>query len=159
MAVLVVRHAKAGDRDRWEGDDALRPLTAEGTAQAEGLAATLAPFAIGRVLSSPYLRCTQTVAPLAAARGLDVEEIEDLAEGAGPAARRLLASLPGGADVTPGDTVLCTHGDVLFEILDGLTEEGGPALPWDAPMKKSSTWVLETEGGRVLAARYLPPPS
>ena len=145
MAVLVVRHAKAGDRDRWDGRDEARPLTPDGLAQAEALVEQLADVKVDRILSSPYLRCTQTVAPLAVARGLTVEVTEDLAEGAGPMARGLVAA--------GGDVVLCTHGDVMWEILAGLDLADG------APMKKGSTWVLDVQGGRVVDARYLPPPA
>ncbi len=70
MSVLLVRHAKAGDRDKWGPRDDLRPIRAAGEAQAEALVDQLAHFHVERVLSSPYLRCTQTVAPLAAARAL-----------------------------------------------------------------------------------------
>ena len=147
MAVLVVRHAKAGDRDRWSGPDEDRPLTPAGAAQAEGLVGVLAEFHVERILSSPYVRCAQTVAPVGAALGLPVEPADELAEGAGAAARRLVASLTG-----PADTVLCTHGDVLYDILAGVD------LPWDAPMKKGSTWVLEVADGEITTARYLAPP-
>jgi broad specificity phosphatase PhoE len=85
------------------------------------------------------------VAPLAGARGLTVESTGDLAEGAGAAARRLVATIG-------GDAVLCTHGDVLYDVLAGVD------LPWNAPMKKGSTWVLDVQDGRVVDARYLPPP-
>ncbi len=144
MAVLLVRHAEAGDRDRWEGPDEERPLTAEGQAQAQGLTEALAGYDVGRVLSSPYLRCTQTVEPLAAARGLTVEPTDDLAEGEGPAALALVRSL---LDQT-GDTVLCSHGDVVDEVLDGL------GVVRDDITRKGATWVLGAG-----AARALPPPA
>ena len=133
MAVLLVRHAKAGDRERWEAPDHLRPVTTKGQGQAEGLVAALAGFEIARILSSPYLRCTQTVDPLAAARGLPVKPSDDLAEGAGSAAIHLVRKLLS----EQGDTVLCTHGDVVEEVLDDLRVE---RPSWT---KKGATWVLE----------------
>ena len=140
MSVLLVRHAKAGDRDKWGPRDDLRPISPKGQVQAEALVAQLAEFSIESVLSSPYLRCTQTVAPLAAARGLAVEPTDDLAEGEGPAGlalvRRLLAE--------PAHTVLCTHGDVVEEVLDGLGVERGDFT------RKGATWVLEPDGARQL---------
>jgi phosphohistidine phosphatase SixA len=143
MAVLLVRHAKAGDPGDWDAPDDLRPLTAKGEAQAEVLVTTLAGFDIVRVLSSPYLRCSQTVAPLAAAHGLAVEPSDDLAEGAGRAGvelvRRLLAEA--------GVCVLCTHGDVIEEVLDRLD------VRRDGYTRKGATWVLD---GR--SARHIPAP-
>ena len=141
MAVLLVRHAKAGDRDRWEAPDHLRPLTTKGQGQAEGLVDALAGFQIARIVSSPYLRCTQTVDPLAAARGLTVERSDDLAEGAGDAAIDLVRKLLGDA----AHTVLCTHGDVVEEVLDDL---GVDRASWT---KKGATWALEPGRARPLA--------
>jgi 8-oxo-dGTP diphosphatase len=143
MPVLVVRHADAGDRSRWPGPDEFRPLTRGGFEQSQALVATLAEFPIRRVLSSPYLRCLQTVTPLAEARGLPVEPTPALAEGSSHAARELLAS--------GGDLVLCTHGDVLSELLQGLD-------PRDIPMEKGGTWVMTVQEEAVTSARYLPPP-
>lgn len=142
MAVLLVRHAKAGDRDAWDGPDDLRPLTEKGDAQAQALVDTLAGFDVVRVLSSPYLRCSQTVAPLAAARGLAVEPTDDLAEGAGPAGAALTRSLV----AEPGYAVLCTHGDVMEEVLDGLGVRRADYA------RKGETWVLEQAGARSIPA-------
>jgi 8-oxo-dGTP diphosphatase len=141
MAVLLVRHAEAGDRDTWDGPDELRPLTAEGHDQAQGLVAALAAFDVTRVLSSPYVRCSQTVAPLAAARGLAVEPCEDLAEGEGRAGLALARSLLG----APGHTVLCTHGDVVEEALDGL------GVGREDYTRKGATWALDEAGSQQLA--------
>jgi len=142
MAVLLVRHAEAGDRDTWNGPDDLRPLTAEGDVEAQGLVAALAAFDVTRVLSSPYIRCSQTIAPLAAARGLAVEPCDNLAEGEGRAGLVLARSLLG----APGHTVLCTHGDVVEEVLDGL------GVRRDDYTRKGATWALDEAG-----AQHLPP--
>jgi phosphohistidine phosphatase SixA len=142
MAVLLVRHAKAGDRENWGAPDDLRPLTPKGEAQAGALVAQLAPFAVDRVLSSPYLRCSQTVAPLAAARGLTVQPSDDLAEGEGLAGTALVRALLDGDTYT----VLCTHGDVVEEVLDDL------GVRRDGYTKKGATWVLNEKGARHIAA-------
>jgi 8-oxo-dGTP pyrophosphatase MutT (NUDIX family) len=102
--LLLVRHASAGERHDWAGDDRLRPLDARGRLQAVRLVEVLRGHRIARVCSSPYARCLQTVAPL----GLPVEEREELAEGAGAAALAAVAA--------EGPGVLCVHGDVLEEL-------------------------------------------
>ena len=142
MAVLLVRHAEAGDRHRWDGPDEERPLSDEGRRQADALVSTLAEFGINRILSSPYLRCTQTVAPVAAARGLPVEDSDDLAEGGGRVAVMRVRSLLDGPP-----TVLCTHGDVVEDVLDAL------GVRRDSETDKGATWVLGTG-----EPRHLPPP-
>ena len=80
MALYLVRHAKAGQRSRWDGPDHLRPLTKAGRAQAQALAAWLANEPISRLLSSPYVRCVQTLEPLAEKLALEIEITEHLTE-------------------------------------------------------------------------------
>jgi 8-oxo-dGTP diphosphatase len=147
--VLLVRHAEAGDRRRWEGDDRERPLSDEGRRQAERLVEVLRDQPVRCILSSPYVRCLQTVEPLAAARGLPVERTDALAEGAGAATvRRLLGEV--------GDAVLCSHGDVVQELVEDLDRHG---VAVEGGLAKGSTWVLDVVGGEVVGARYLPEPA
>jgi phosphohistidine phosphatase SixA len=152
MAVLVmIRHADAGRRDRWQGDDRLRGLGKKGRRQAEALARTLADVDLRRILSSPYLRCVQTMEPLAEGRGLPVETTEDLAEGAGlERVLRLFRELSG------MPAALCTHGDVTAELGDFLIERG-LIQPDDFRNEKGGAWLLQEKGGELTAARYLPP--
>jgi 8-oxo-dGTP diphosphatase len=71
--MLLVRHASAGSREAWEGDDRDRPLDARGRARAGELVELLRPYSIEAILTSPYRRCVETVEPLARAHKLDVE--------------------------------------------------------------------------------------
>ena len=149
MAVLLVRHAIAVARHRWEGDDDDRPLTDRGRAQAAALVAQLRPLRPTDVASSPSLRCVDTVAPLAEALGLAVRPAGALAEGNGDAAADLVRSLLR----APGTAVLCTHGDVVPEVLGALGCDA------DDRCQKGSTWALDAgDDGRV-RGRYLPPPA
>ena len=152
MAVYVVRHAKAGDRDTWEGSDRLRPLSKPGWLQAEGLAERFKGVAMQAILSSPYLRCIQTVEPLARQQGLRVEQEKGLAEGAGGASLRRLAQRFQGKNAT-----FCTHGDVIDELLVGLAADG--LVPRSrVGAEKGSTWVLEETDGRITGAQHIPAP-
>lgn len=152
MTAYVVRHAKAGDRGEWEGDDRLRPLTKAGRRQAEGLAELLKNEPIDKIISSPYVRCVQTAEPLAAARKLPIDTTKELEEGAGGESVMRLIKRESGNHV-----VLCTHGDVVEELLEHLIAEG--LVPRArANMEKGSTWVLEEKGGKIISAKYLPAP-
>lgn len=157
MPVILVRHAVALSRRSWVGDDADRPLDDRGRRQAEALhGSTLAPFAIDRVLSSPALRCVATVAPTASANDLAVEQEDDLFEGHGPDAIALVRNLlRGGGDEA---VVLCSHGDVIPEVLVAL-ERVGTDLGTDRRCQKGSAWVLERGPEETVSARYLPPPA
>jgi 8-oxo-dGTP diphosphatase len=148
----VVRHAKAGDRSDWSGDDRLRPLTKSGERQAEALADALEGEPVDAVLSSGYLRCVQTVEPLANRRKLPVERVSELEEGAGgESVLRLVQKF------RRRHVVLCTHGDVMEEVLEGLIAKGLVQRA-RANMEKGSTWALEEKDGEVTGAKYLPPP-
>jgi 8-oxo-dGTP diphosphatase len=150
MAAYIVRHAKAGDRAEWEGDDRLRPLTKAGRRQAQELAEGLKNDSIDKILSSPYVRCVQTVEPLAAARTLPVEPRKDLEEGAGgDGVIRLIERFKA------RNIVVCTHGDVVEELLEWLMIEGLVSRS-GAYLEMGSTWVLEESDGRITRAAYRP---
>lgn len=153
MALLLVRHAHAGARKEWDGDDHLRPLSARGTRQAEGLVGLLDPYACQRLLSSPYERCVATLRPLAERLSLRVEPLDELAEGNATAALALVRAL---AD---DKVAVCTHGDVVAEVLVALADEDRLDLGDRPRQAKGSTWVLESSDGRFSRAAYLPAPA
>ena len=148
MPIYVVRHAKAGDRAEWEGDDRLRPLTKSGRRQADELAAWLRKEAIDAILSSRYVRCLQTVEPLAEQHELPIEPRKDLEEGAGGDSVLRLASALKGRNV-----VLCTHGDVVEELLERLIDKGLVSRA-RAQLEKGSTWILDETDGHITGATY-----
>jgi 8-oxo-dGTP diphosphatase len=130
----------------------MRPLTKSGQRQAEALATMLAGEPIDRILSSGYLRCAQTVEPLGATRQLPVEPVKELEEGAGgESVLRLVQKFRG------RNIVLCTHGDVMEELLEGLIAQGLLQRS-RASMEKGSTWVLQEKDGTITGARYLAAP-
>ena len=153
MPVLLVRHADAGDRNAWEDDDDKRPLSERGRLQADGLVSVLRAYSPTVVLSSPSLRCVQTVEPLAAAAGRTVDASPALAEGETRAAADLVRRLVDGEMA-----VLCSHGDVIPYVLEALEREEGLEFTEPPRWKKASTWVLNRDETGNWSARYLPPP-
>lgn len=152
MKLFVLRHGKAGEREEWTGDDDLRPLTKGGRRQATALAEWLVDEGVTRVVSSPAVRCRQSVEPLAGQLRLPVDLSEALAEGA--PIEETLALIDKVADET---AVLCTHGDVLGNLLRHVQRHGVPI--GEGRMEKAGTWVLEQEAGAIIAAQYVPPPT
>ena len=53
LSLFVVRHAKAGSRRDWDGDDSLRPLSKDGRRQADAVAARLARRGCERAVVEP----------------------------------------------------------------------------------------------------------
>jgi 8-oxo-dGTP diphosphatase len=151
VTIFLVRHAKAGSRRNWSGDDEVRPLSKPGRAQARALATRLADAGVTRIVSSPFVRCVETVAPLGDRLGVEVERSDALAEGA-PLADSLRLFEKCGAD----DTVLCTHGDVLGNLLMHFSHLGVDL--GDDRIEKGSVWVLDVVDGDVRRAEYQPPP-
>jgi len=151
--IHLVRHAKAKNRAEWTEPDDLRPLTKRGRREAEALAGRLHHERPQRLLSSPYRRCLETLAPLAEALDLPIETTDVLAEGAGgdPALELLIAASG------EGSVVACTHGDVLYEAMRSVATSG-VALPGPLDAPVASTWVLDIADGRVAAARFVDRP-
>lgn len=150
---LLLRHSDAGIRAEWSGADDWRALSPLGQVQAEEVAARLSGLHILRILSSPSLRCRQTVVPLARQLGLDVEPCRDLAADADP--RRLVSFL---RHPETEAAVLCTHRETLETLFAQLAldrtvvPEGGPA------MAKAAAWLMRGvlgEGSGV-QLQYLP---
>jgi len=125
MTLLLIRHASAGDRDDWVGDDLPRPLDARGRDQASRLPDLLGDYEIARVLSSPAVRCLQTVEPLARSRGLDIEVREELSEEQqGEAGVELVRALIG------EQAALCVHGG-LSDTISRVSQKKGEVLVLD----------------------------
>jgi len=154
MRLYVVRHAHAGSRSSWNGSDESRPLTNRGRHQADAIAEGIRSAGVTRLVSSPYRRCTQTLDPLAGHLGLDVERDDRLTEGAG--GDRALA-LADELRKEPEAAVVCSHGDVipeLLRILKATTARFRDPFVWP----KGSTWVVTWNGDRWAKARYIAPP-
>jgi phosphohistidine phosphatase SixA len=118
----LVRHAAAGDRDSWSGDDRARPLDELGRRQAAGIVELLTGRRLTRAVTSPYLRCIQTLEPLAQERRLPLEYRHELGDDASVSQARALVRELDGA------TVLCSHGDLIRELLGEGLEKGEIAV-------------------------------
>lgn len=150
--LYLVRHAKAGQRADWDGDDALRPLSKKGQRQAIVVADRLAERSPTRLLTSPYVRCRQTLEPLAELVDLKIDDDQRLAEGAAfEDTLALLEALPDGA-------VLCSHGDVIPEVVQALVRRGMD-VTGEPDWRKASVWLLDRDAsGNVVSGSVWPPP-
>lgn len=149
--VFLVRHAKAGERRIWDGDDEHRPLSKQGWWQAEALGKRLAGKGATSLHSSPYVRCMDTLVPLGRRIGVDVIAEPRLAEG-GPfePVLELMADVPDGA-------VLCSHGDIVPDVIGALVRRG---LELQTPVdwRKGTVWLLKRKNDRFTKGKVWPPP-
>lgn len=146
----VVRHAKAGSRGHWTGDDRNRPLSKKGVKQAQELVSTLQAFPITAIFTSPFLRCVQTVEPLAQARHIAPQPTASLAEGHG-----LTGAMQFLGDPRLDQAVLSTHGDIVWELVEELVRRHVVKAGMGG-LEKGSTWVVEIEDGAPVRARFIP---
>ena len=140
--MLLLRHASAGERLSSPEVDHFRRLDEEGRAVARQLVSSLADREVTEIASSPLARCVETVVPIAASRGLVVDQRWELAPDSSlEDVKTLLGDLP----VT---TLVCTHREI-FELL----------LGWEAPCEKGAIWVLEKSGNELVPTFYLEAPT
>ena len=150
----LIRHAHAGSRADWEGDDELRPLSERGEHQAAAIADALVDAGIDRLLTSRYARCRQTLEPLGAKVGVPIEDLDVLAEGAW--GTDALAALV--AQVGEGRTVAaCSHGDVIPEIVAAAVRRGAE-LVGPSALKKGARYECEVADGRITRLVAVAPP-
>jgi broad specificity phosphatase PhoE len=155
MLLLLVRHGHAGSKQHWQGDDRLRPLTAQGFAEADALVDLLSPHAPVRIVSSPFLRCVQTVTPLSESLGLRIGR-----------SKRLVPSDTGGAEALmrrvgrgeSGAVVVCTHGEVIHDLQRSLRKDFPTLFGESQPREKGSVWVLDRTGSKFVSSEYIAPP-
>jgi 8-oxo-dGTP diphosphatase len=143
MPLLVVRHARAGRRSADAWDDLDRALSTRGQVQAEALVPLLAAYRPRRILSSPAVRCFETVRPLAESLELHIESVGELGEGNGPAALRLLERMAGET------AVLCTHRDVATELLAVLAADRSAKARHQLRLLKGEVWVVQSTGSSL----------
>lgn len=161
--VVLIRHARAGDRSDWKGDDARRPLDKKGLLQAEYLAPQLRAFGVNNVVTAEPDRCIQTVAPLAEGLGITPRvdhTIGDIAASESPksAVKTLLSYVDDGVPDASGTiTVLSSQGTAIPLMLERLTK-GTDLAKLDFSTKKSGQWTLSFADGKLVDANYLPRP-
>lgn len=150
MHAYLIRHAHAGTRQN-DRHDIHRPLSEKGRQRADELVSVLADAPLAHLVSSPATRCTQTLGPLAAARDLTIVEHPDLWEEA-----RALDSLGLIEGLLDGGVAVCSHGNIIPEILDILDRRGLPIS--GRGCEKGSVWVLSHDGRHWTGARHLKQP-
>ncbi|MFB4305320.1 NUDIX domain-containing protein [Actinomadura sp. GTD37] len=140
--LVILRHASAGEKHAWREADELRPLDAAGRREAAALTGLLHAYGPLRVISSATARCLETVLPYARLTRAPVATDAAFTVGdTGPAqaVERLLT-------LTGVPAVVCTHGEVVSELVTGLCRELGEKVPDDPSLRKAEFWVAHLAG-------------
>ncbi|MEW5809028.1 MAG: NUDIX hydrolase [Actinomycetota bacterium] len=155
--VLIVRHATAGSKKRYSGDDRERPLDKHGRAQAESLVDLLLAFGAGELFAADRVRCRQTLDPLAEELGVPIATetsltAEAYAEKPKRGRQRVLEIAE-----TASHPVICTQGEVIPDLIAWWCERDG-VRPDKSRNRKGSTWVLTLAEGRLVSADHISSP-
>lgn len=155
---LLVRHAKAGRRSQYRGDDRLRPLDKNGRRQAAALVDVLEAFGAQQVFAADRVRCIATVAPLADRLGTDVAVEPMLTEEAfrtdpGATCERMVELARDSSQIR----AVCSQGKVIPPVMQWWTQRDGVRL---APNRnrKASVWVVSLADGVMVAADHIASP-
>lgn len=157
--LIVVRHAKAKPRSSWSQAEGERPLAATGRRQAIAVSRLLQAWNPERVVSSPWVRCVQTISPYVNQRSAKLKLVDALTE-------RDAARKPGrarGAVERVLDkrrsAAICTHRPVLplvFAVLGNHMSDRLRALlpvndPYLAPGEAVICQVSSMNQGRIVS--------
>ncbi|MCB1298549.1 MAG: NUDIX hydrolase [Mycobacterium sp.] len=154
QTVLIVRHATAGRKSRYKGDDRKRPLDKHGRAQAESLVWLLLAFGATDLHAADRVRCRQTIEPLADELSTQIRDEPALTEEAyadrPKRARQRVLEIA----AKSGTRVICTQGKVIPDLITWWCERDG-ARPDKSRNRKGSVWVLSIADGKVIAADHI----
>ncbi len=151
--LLIVRHAKAGKKRRWTGEDALRPLDNDGVAQATRLAAVAPCYGPTRIASADLVRCADTVRPVSHDLGLAVDIEPLLGRDAYAADPRATLAWVREQIHLGGTALLCSQGEVIPDLMTRLSA-GSPVKLRRPAARKGSVWALSFAGGKLVGADY-----
>jgi 8-oxo-dGTP diphosphatase len=147
--LVILRHACAGEKLDWRGADELRPLDATGRTEALALADLLHAYGPFRLVSSTTARCVETVLPYARRTRETVVTDPAFTVGDTSPARAIERILSLAADGVP--TLVCTHGEVVSELVAGLCKDKGEKVPDDPSLRKGEFWVAHLAPGSMAA--------
>jgi 8-oxo-(d)GTP phosphatase len=161
VPLILARHVSAGDKAGWPGHDLLRPLDDQGVSDAVLLADLLACFAPrARVISSPAVRCVDSMRPYADGFGGSIEADDTLTV---PAQR---PGLPASSPGPPGaldalfrklvaaeqPAVVCLHRENLpLALAAACAALGAPDELLDGSLPKGGFLVLHVADGTLAA--------
>ena len=152
VPLILLRHAGAGRRQDWPGQDLDRPLDVGGATDADRLAPLLAAFGRCAVVSSAAERCVATVRPYAALTGTAIEVDPRLTAERGSGITTEQQARDGEAAAAGRPVILCAHRENLPGMLEAACARLGAGVPAGRPLRKGAWRVLHTAAGRLAGA-------
>lgn len=120
--LVILRHTTATPRAEWVGEEAKRPLLPEGKKQAKRLISLLDAYGPKRLVTSPWTRCQQTVAPYSKATKRTLIERSQLTELSTERGPRKTKNVIEDTFGQTKNALLCSHRPALPTIIEAFTK-------------------------------------
>ena len=152
--LIILRHTKALERGDWDEEDSQRTLSEVGFDQAQLLLKHLEPFAIDEVYTSDYVRCVQTVTPLAHSRGLTITQVPSLNEKTFEEDPLRSVSFANALKQDEKNILICSHNPVIPTMLRGIlnTKLKNKDL---IKLEPGDAWIVHRVRGEIVGLDYL----
>lgn len=152
--LIILRHTKALERGDWDEEDSQRTLSEVGFDQAQLLLKHLEPFAIDEIYSSDYVRCVQTVTPLAHSRGLALTQVPSLNEATFDEDPLRSVSFANALKQDEKNILICSHNPVIPTMLRGIlnTKLKNKDL---IKLEPGDAWIVHRVRGEIVGLDYL----
>lgn len=152
VPLIILRHAKAMKRSDFIGlKDALRPLSGKGRRQSKVLIDALDAYGIENLVSSPYVRCRETLHRYAKYLDTKIEVSDPLSESGNDKDPAATAQVVRELLHNPLPTALCSHRPVMATILAEVAAQFGldsadlETAPWDTKLSPAAFFVLHRQ--------------
>jgi 8-oxo-dGTP diphosphatase len=152
--LIILRHTKALERGDWDEVDSERTLNEVGFDQAQLLIKHLEPFAIEEIYTSDYVRCVQTVTPLAHSRGLTISQVPSLNEETFEEDPLRSVSFANALKQDEKNILICSHNPVIPTMLRGIlnTKLKNKDL---IKLEPGDAWIVHRVHGEIVGLDYL----
>jgi phosphohistidine phosphatase SixA/predicted NUDIX family NTP pyrophosphohydrolase len=152
--LIILRHTKAIERGDWDEKDSERTLNEKGFNQAQYLIDHLKPFAVEEIYTSDYVRCVQTVTPMAQARGLGVTQVPSLNEETFEHDPMRSISFANALKQDEKNILICSHNPVIPTMLRGIlnTMLKNKDL---IKLEPGDAWIIHRVRGEIVGLDYL----
>lgn len=152
--LIILRHTKALERGDWDEADSQRTLNELGLDQAQQLIKQLEPFAIEEIYTSDYMRCVQTVTPLAHSRGLSITQVPSLNEENFEVDPSRSVTFVNALKQDEKNILICSHNPVIPTMLRGIlnTKLKNKDL---IKLEPGDAWIVHRIKGEIVGLDYL----
>lgn len=152
--LIILRHTKALERGDWDEADSQRTLSEVGIDQAQLLLKHLEPYALDEIYTSDYVRCVQTVTPLAHSRGLGITQIPSLNEETFEEDPTRSVSFANALKQDQKNILICSHNPVIPTMLRGIlnTKLKNRDL---IKLEPGDAWIVHRVRGEIVGLDYL----